>query len=43
VGALSLYFNPVEHTVQQGDPRPNDDENPLPEGWEFKVDDEGDE
>ena len=42
VGAVLLYVNPVEGTLQQGDPRPDDSANQLPEGWEQAFDDEGD-
>jgi protein tyrosine phosphatase len=42
VGALMLFKNPVDGTLQQGDPRPNESADQLPEGWESAFDDEGD-
>ena len=42
VGAVLLYVNPVDGALQQGDPRPDDSTDQLPEGWEKAFDDEGD-
>ena len=44
VGAVFLYFNSADHTIQFSDPRPQTvaEEDRLPAGWEQLFDDEGD-
>jgi len=37
-----LYRNIKEHTIQEADPRPNDAEMELPEGWTNETDPDGD-
>lgn len=44
VGAVFLYFNSADHTIQFSDPRPQTtaEKDRLPAGWEQMFDDEGD-
>jgi len=34
IGAVLLFWNPEDGSIQQSDPRPDEDTDPLPPGWD---------